>query len=214
MQPAGRWAQGRASAITRVTLKPGGHTRLKSTLRLDLRRLLPPLPGDTPVEQEAEEAGCVGVGCDGLEIARIQSLGQRYADVFFACKAAGAVAPVSDGGGESCVRTRDAEPPAPGSSTVFACHRCILGARSEYFAAMLRGPWATVFFIGDEEGGAGGGGGGDGSQRLVIPIEMQPWLFHAVLEFVYADAVPKVFRSTVELHELREQSAVRETRAV
>ena len=52
------------------------------------------------------------------------------------------------------------------------------------------------------------------AQRLVIPIEMQPWLFHAVLEFVYADAVPKVFRSTVELHELREQSAVRETRAV
>ena len=71
-------------------------------------------------------------------------------------------------------------------TVIFKCHRCILVARCEYFGVML----------GQADAGLGRTGR---SVNDAIPIQMQPWVFHSILQYIYSDAAPSALLSSEDI---------------
>ena len=168
-----RQIQGRSNHITRIMVKPGGETT-GSLLRASFSKLLPPLLD----EQEHSETSVapdqvVSTTGGGGDSVRI---GCYYSDVVFMVQ------------GQS------------GASQQFHCHRPVLAARSEYFRALFGGDWSAGHSDGDNAVVAVPTAA-TGAQG-VVPVTLQPWVFHALLEHIYTDGTPTVLPTAKACAEL------------
>ena len=78
-----------------------------------------------------------------------------------------------------------------GASQQFHCHRAVLAARSEYFRALFAGDWSAHCQSNVLSG-----------PQSVVPVTLQPWVFHALLEHIYTDWTPTVLPSVTTCIEL------------
>jgi hypothetical protein len=147
-------------------VKPGGETT-GSQLRKSFSKLLPPLlDGERPEqEQSATSVAPDKVGSSTTCDGDNIGIGRHYSDVVFVVQ------------GQS------------GGSQQFHCHRAVLAARSEYFRALFGGDWSAYSHSdGNDAVVPTMASGAQG----VIPVTLQPWVFHALLEHIYTDATPTV----------------------